>query len=197
MNAYLYLVLFWTVFYFLHTYLANLRVKLWLKAKLNKAYKYYRLIYTLTSTFLFFFLLLYGGSIEKEYLLASTELTTYLGYMFAAFGTIILVKSVKHFSMSTFLGLRAHDDIEEQPEFVRKGIHAYVRHPLYSGLLLIFLGFFFFDPILVTLIHLACLIIYLPVGIYFEEKKLVQLYGEAYLQYKKEVPALFPKKFRG
>jgi hypothetical protein len=31
MHAYLYLALFWAVFYFLHTYLANLEFKIWLR----------------------------------------------------------------------------------------------------------------------------------------------------------------------
>lgn len=196
MMAYFNLIFLWAIFYGSHTFLANLDFKYWLRSKLGNAYKRYRLVYSLFSTVFFLFILIYGSSIEKSYLLATTDLTTYLGYMFAAFGTIILVKSLKHFSLSTFAGFRAHDDLEEQPEFVRKGAHAYVRHPLYAGLLLIFLGFFFFDPILAALIHLICLIIYLPIGIYFEEKKLIQLYGKRYIQYKKEVPALFPTKFR-
>ncbi|MFT6214861.1 MAG: protein-S-isoprenylcysteine O-methyltransferase Ste14 [Roseivirga sp.] len=37
------------------------------------------------------------------------------------------------------------------------------------------------------------LLIYLPIGIYLEEKKLIQTYGKAYIKYKEEVPALIPK----
>ncbi|RPA67708.1 isoprenylcysteine carboxylmethyltransferase family protein [Cyclobacteriaceae bacterium YHN15] len=196
MHAYLYLALFWAVFYFLHTYLANLEFKIWLRTKLRFAYKYYRLIYSLFSTLYFLFILLYGTSLEKKYVLGMTDLTTYLGYMLAAFGTIILVKAFKHFSLSTFSGMKPHDDLEEVHVFVRKGLHQYIRHPLYAGLVLIFLGFFFFEPVLASLIHLACLVIYLPFGIYFEEKKLIRIYGDTYIQYKKEVPAILPTKFR-
>ena len=196
MHAYLNLALFWAVFYLLHTYLANLEFKIWLRHKLRIAYKYYRLIYTVFSTFFFLFILLYGLILEKKYVLTMTDLTTYLGYMFAAFGTIILVKAFKHFSLSTFSGMKPHDDLEEIQVFVKKGLHQYIRHPLYAGLVLIFLGFFFFEPVLASLIHLACLVIYLPFGIYFEEKKLIKIYGETYINYKKEVPAILPTKFR-
>jgi len=196
MDAYLYIALFWAIFYFLHTFLANLEFKIWLRTKMGNAYKYFRLVYSLFSTFFFLFILLYGASLDKKYVLVMTELTTYLGYMLAAFGTIVTVKSMKHFSLSTFTGIKAHDDLAEQPEFVRKGMHAYIRHPLYAGLILIFLGFFLFDPVMASLIHFACLIIYLPFGIYFEEKKLIRIYGEAYIQYQKEVPVLFPMKLR-
>jgi methanethiol S-methyltransferase len=163
---------------------------------MGNAYRYFRLIYSLFSTFFFFFILLYGAGLDKRYVMAISDFSIYLGYMFAAFGTIVTVKSMKHFSLSTFTGIKAHDDIVEQPEFVRKGMHAYLRHPLYAGLLLIFLGFFFFDPVMASFIHFTCLIIYLPVGIYYEEKKLIRIYGETYIKYKKEVPAIFPTKFK-
>ncbi|RZS95283.1 methyltransferase family protein [Cecembia calidifontis] len=197
MTAYILLALFWGIYYSLHTLLASLAFKNKIRSKMGTAYPWYRLLYSLFSAVGLLAILVYGAMIEKRILLANTDFTTYLAYMFAAFGTIIIVKSMKHFSLSSFVGLKPHDDLEERPEFVRKGMHAYVRHPLYAGLLLIFLGFFFFDPVLASLIHLICLIIYLPMGIYFEEKKLIQLYGKSYTQYKKEVPALFPRKFRG
>lgn len=190
------LIFLWALFYSLHSFLANLDFKHWLSAKLGKAFKGYRLVYSLFSTLFFLFIMIYAAGIEKQYLLASTDFTTYLGYMFAAFGTIILVKAFKFFSLATFSGLRMHNDLEEQQELIKTGIHAYVRHPIYTGLLLIFLGFFFYDPVISSLIHLGCLVVYLPAGIYFEEKKLIQLYGEEYIQYKLEVPVLFPTKLR-
>ncbi|MFD2203792.1 methyltransferase family protein [Shivajiella indica] len=196
MEAYLYLVLFWAVFYFLHTFLAKLEFKTWLREKMGNAYRYFRLIYSIFSTIFFFFIILYGTSLQKRFVLAMTDLTTYLGYMLAAFGTIILVKLFKHFSLSTFSGMKPHDDLEDVHVFVRKGLHQYIRHPLYAGLILIFMGFFLFEPVLASLVHLVCLIIYLPFGIYFEEKKLIKIFGETYIQYKKEVPAIFPIKLR-
>ncbi len=190
------LVFLWATFYGLHSLLANLDFKHWLSDKIGHAYKAYRLVYSLFSTVFFLFIMIYGAGIEKQYLLKSTDFTTYLGYMFAGFGTIILVKAFRNFSIATFSGLRLHNDLEEEFELIKSGIHAYVRHPIYSGLLLIFLGFFFFDPVISSLIHLGCLVAYLPVGIFFEEKKLIRLYGKRYTEYKKEVPALFPTKFR-
>ena len=119
---------------------------------------------------------------------------TYLGYMAAAFGTIILVRSMKYISGSKFLGVSAHDDLEDQGPLVIKGVHGYIRHPIYTGLILIFLGYFLYQPYPTSLVHLLMLLIYLPFGIYFEEKKLISTYGKAYLDYRKEVPALIPYK---
>ena len=54
-------------------------------------------------------------------------------------------------------------------------------------------GIFLVSGTMGSLIHLGCLILYLPLGIYFEEKNLISLYGERYREYKKEVPPFFPK----
>jgi protein-S-isoprenylcysteine O-methyltransferase Ste14 len=35
-------------------------------------------------------------------------------------------------------------------------------------------------------------LVYIPIGIYFEEKKLIKMYGDQYVEYKKRVPAIFP-----
>ncbi len=192
--SYLILIILWALFYSTHTFLASLKAKEKIKSSLKSGYKWYRLIYTLFSSVFFFGILIYAATIPAERLLASTDLLTYLGYMFATFGTIIIVKSFKNFSGAKFIGLKPHDDLEENEALVAKGVHAWVRHPIYAGLFLIFLGYLLFAPFLSSLVHLICLIIYLPIGIYFEEKKLITIYGEDYKKYKREVPSIFPYK---
>ncbi|MEI9919134.1 MAG: isoprenylcysteine carboxylmethyltransferase family protein [Bacteroidota bacterium] len=70
----------------------------------------------------------------------------------------------------------------------------HVRHPIYSGVILLVVGFFFFIPNLPTLISCACILIYIPIGIYLEEKKLVATYGDQYIEFRKKVPAIIPEK---
>jgi len=113
--------------------------------------------------------------------------------MLAAFGTIILVKSFKNFSGKRFAGLTPHDDLEIKEELIQTGIHGYIRHPIYAGLILIFTGYFLFSPTLASLIHVGMLMLYLPIGIYLEEKKLLAIFGQAYKNYQSNVPALIPR----
>ena len=71
---------------------------------------------------------------------------------------------------------------------------ARMRHPLYLGLVLIFVGYFMVSTTIGSLIHLVCLVIYLPFGIYFEEKNLLEKFGAAYEDYREKVPAILPLK---
>lgn len=190
---YLILGLGWVLFYSSHTFLATLNIKRKIRSLLKGQYKWYRLAYSLFSSLFFLALFLYAGSIPPIWLFASGPGSTYLGFMLATFGTIICVKSMRDVSVSRFLGLRPQDDLSENEPLVTDGWYGYMRHPLYAGLILIFIGYFLYVPNLSSLFHLAALLLYLPVGIYFEEKKLLTLYGRRYARYQKEIPAIIPR----
>jgi len=74
---------------------------------------------------------------------------------------------------------------------ITNGLYRYVRHPLYTaGLLFIWLS-----PILtVNLIgFFFAITVYIVIGAYFEERRLLQEYGEKYRQYQKVTPFLIPR----
>jgi protein-S-isoprenylcysteine O-methyltransferase Ste14 len=85
---------------------------------------------------------------------------------------------------------------EGQNELITAGPFAYVRHPLYSNLILTlpplliiwFADLLFFIPwiIIIFVSHFVVSI---------EEKGLVDVFGKAYEEYRKNVPALIP--YRG
>ncbi len=196
--GYLTLTFAWAIFYISHTALASLNIKRKIKGVMGNAYKWYRLVYTLFSSLFFLGIFLYAAMLNPNFILKQTDLLTYLGYMLATFGTIISVKAFKRVRISQFLGLKPQDDLTKSEPFISQGLYANVRHPLYSGLILIFVGYFFFQPNWVALVHLASLLVYLPFGIYYEEKKLMEIYPEAYPAYQRDVPALIPnfRKFK-
>jgi protein-S-isoprenylcysteine O-methyltransferase Ste14 len=171
--------------------MAASKLKRILEVKWGDAYKWYRLVYTLISLILFIGIMIQAVLIPKTTLISKSDFTDYLGYMLAGFGTIIATKSSKNYSMKRFLGITP--SVESSEELITTGLYAKVRHPLYSGLVLVFLGYFLFSGSLTSVVHLSCLVLYLPFGIYFEEKNLVLQFGEAYQNYKSKVPALIPK----
>ncbi|SHN20346.1 Protein-S-isoprenylcysteine O-methyltransferase Ste14 [Cyclobacterium lianum] len=160
---------------------------------MGNSYKWYRLSYSLVASFIFLAIFLFAGSIDPIWLFERSNGTTYLGFMLATFGTIIAAKSMKQVELSRFLGLKPHDDLRETEPLIKTGWYQYMRHPLYAGLILIFAGYLFYVPNMASLIHLLALLSYLPFGIYYEEKKLREQYGEKYVRYQNKVPPLIPR----
>ena len=78
-------------------------------------------------------------------------------------------------------------------ELVTDGIYSRLRHPQYSGLFLVSIGLMIQWPTLVTLLLWpVMLLVYYRLAMK-EERKMIELFGERYLQYRKSVPAFFPK----
>lgn len=187
---YLLLALSWTLFYTLHSCFAGSKLKRFFRGKIGMTIKWYRLIYSLGSILFFLGILLQSALIPTFQIFTKGSITEYLAYVFAGFGTIIMVKSVKQISLSRFLGFSSESVPGE--ELVVSGLYSKVRHPLYAGLVLIFVGYFLFAGTAAAALHLICLALYIPIGIYFEEKNLMASYGQTYRKYQEKVPPFFP-----
>lgn len=57
-------------------------------------------------------------------------------------------------------------------------------------------GFWFFIPNVLNLVSILCVFLYLKIGIRLEETKLTEKYGDEYIRYMKEVPAVLPDLIR-
>jgi protein-S-isoprenylcysteine O-methyltransferase Ste14 len=132
-------------------------------------------------------LLFFNASIHSLKFFVSEGPMRYVSLMLTTFGVMIIQSSFRQYSFKGFIGFG-----DETKELRTDGILKHVRHPILAGLILIVLGFFFFIPNLPTMISCICVLIYVPIGIYLEEKKLVAIYGDAYVEYQKKVPAIFP-----
>lgn len=189
------MILSWGLFYSLHSALASGKLKRFLEAKWPQEMKWYRLFYTLFSTLLFIGILVQALFLPNQQILETSPNLSYVGYMLATLGVVLTSRSFKEISFVSFLGLSGKE-IEPTDHLVIRGIYSKMRHPLYLGLILIFLGYFLVSGTGGALIHLSCLIGYLPFGIYFEENNLLKKYGKAYADYQKTVPAIFPLKLK-
>ncbi len=86
--------------------------------------------------------------------------------------------------------------VKKDHELIRTGPYRYVRHPIYTGLLLAFIG--------TALARdewrgvLAVVIVYAALWRKYrlEERWMVESFGDAYRRFRDEVPALIPNPFR-
>jgi protein-S-isoprenylcysteine O-methyltransferase Ste14 len=187
---YLLLVVSWVLLYTLHSNLASSKLKKKNRGKIGMTINWYELIYSLSSSLLLLGILFQSALIPTYLILTKGIVTEYLAYVFAGFGTIIMVKSTKQISLSRLLGIYSGSD--QVDELVVSGLYSKIRHPFYSGFVLIFIGYFLFTGTAAAVVHLICLVFYIRIGSYFEEKNLVDLYGQSYIEYQEKVPAFFP-----
>lgn len=78
-------------------------------------------------------------------------------------------------------------------QLITMGIYRFIRHPQYSGFILMIVGFLVQWPTIITLLMAPALI-----GMYTwlakkEEKVMINLFGDEYLSYMKNVPRFIPK----
>lgn len=79
-------------------------------------------------------------------------------------------------------------------ELVDYGIYKYIRHPQYSGFILIIIGFLIQWPTIITLLMAPVLFIIYKKLSKQEETVMIESFGEEYLEYRKTVPAFVPNR---
>lgn len=120
-----------------------------------------------------------------------------LGQLLAAVGILygLWLTNIWHFLGLCQLFDMPLDGREDcKPPLVVFGLYRWVRHPLYFwGLLFIWL-----TPQMTTnrLALFAVLSVYLYVGTFFEERRLVNEFGDDYRAYQRQVPRLIPWRGR-
>ena len=115
----------------------------------------------------------------------------------AGFG--VLIVAGRGYDLGRFTGLRqlrnrrrGIDEPEDEPLRL-DGLHRYVRHPLYVGLVLILWGIVDDEE---RLALAAWASLYIVIGLRFEERDLIRLHGPRYRDYRVRVPALIPWRGR-
>ena len=179
------LALLWISFGIIHSVLASDTVKKIVQTK------YYRLIYNLLAIILLIPILYFQLTAESKRLMEDSIFNQLLGGIMMSAGIFMMYISIKGYASKEFLGL----DFDKKEPFGLKtdGLSEFVRHPLYTGTLLFFwgtFGFFATETFLTTALFIT---IYVRIGIYFEEKKLVRVFGKDYGEYRKKVPMLIPR----
>jgi protein-S-isoprenylcysteine O-methyltransferase Ste14 len=186
---YFWLALLWILYFILHSVLALFAVKNYFYS-LGINAQLYRLIYVIFAIITLFAIIIFSSIIETRYIFTPDKAWKFGGLILAGWGLVIAKAGFKNYDTKAFLGLGS---LKPEDEFKTDGLLKKMRHPVYTGSILLVLGYFLFDPKLTTLISVSMVILYFIIGIHFEEQKLIKTFGSKYIDYKKKTPMLIPR----
>ena len=184
-----------------HSILASNKVKKLFQYRFGNRIAYYRIGYNIISVISF--IIIY-------HLLPTINITLYdlpspydlIILFFQLLSLIGFIWSTRYFSSGEFIGwsqikrLRKgnydSNDLDENSTLRIEGPYKYSRHPIYFFSIV----FLVMRPVmsLSYFIIVVIFVVYFYIGSVFEEKRLVEKFGEAYMKYQKSVPRIIPIK---
>jgi protein-S-isoprenylcysteine O-methyltransferase Ste14 len=188
-------------FCIVHSILASNKVKKAFQNNFGNLIAYYRIGYNIISVILLITIYPYFPQINitlydlpnpYDLIILFMQLLSLMGFVWSA----------GYFSSGEFIGLNQIKrlrngnynpaDIDEYSTFRVEGPYKYSRHPVYFFSIL----FLIMRPVmsLTYFIIVVIFVVYFYIGSLFEEKRLVEKFGVAYIDYQKTVPRIIPVK---
>ncbi len=193
------IVLLFSLFAFSHTWLASRKLKTALVEKIGNRIAFYRMFYNVSS--ILFFLAFIAVAPKPDVIIYDLQFPfDIITFALQVLSLIGLIWTFSQFDSKEFLGISQiiryfngtykEETLDEKQELKFDGAFKHSRHPVYLFSIL-FLGF---RPqmSLFYLILFICSVVYFYVGSIYEEKKLVEVFGNEYREYQKRTPRIFP-----
>jgi protein-S-isoprenylcysteine O-methyltransferase Ste14 len=188
----------WGAFALFHSFTVSERYERWARGFLGdeRFRAYHRLLFTLYSAVATAAVLLYARSLPDARLYRLDGISRYAFHALQLCGAALLLWTP--WDLKEFVGLRQWErhrrgEVETQGRnerlFTGKG-YGLVRHPLYLGCSMLLA----FHPVQTrnSAATAAAVIAYFHIGTFFEERRLVRIFGDAYREYQRRVPRFFP-----
>ena len=194
--SYLLVVIMWTAYCALHSFLISIRFTALMTRLLKKYYAFYRLFYVVISFILLVPLIRFTGEIESPVIMTYDARLSAARYALMSVSLLMFFwafffdyDSLSFFGIRQILNLAKPKTAAIPVELKRNGLLGMVRHPMYLALILYLWcqAFRMMDLVVNTLLTL-----YVLIGTWLEERKLVLEFGETYLRYQRQVPMLIP-----
>lgn len=129
-----------------------------------------------------------AGSLLMQRFVPATPSTFWLGAALVAAGIAVAIWARVHLA-GNWSGTVT---LKEDHSLTRDGPYRFARHPIYTGLLLAILGSAIAEGEWRGLVGLGLITLSFLRKISIEEQFLTAQFGDAYLRYRQEVPALIP-----
>jgi protein-S-isoprenylcysteine O-methyltransferase Ste14 len=185
------------IFYASHSLLAANAVKHAIQQNFSRFYRFYRLVYSILSTFLLAFVMWwFVAKHQFDFLFLPSPVTKAISFAAFFLGSLLVIISVIKYGVIDFIGfdslLKKNEKKLEPTKLNTTGLNAIVRHPIYTGVLLLLIGLLLWLPTKMTIITVLITLAYLEIGIYLEEQKLVEEFGNGYKIYRQKVKKIIP-----
>lgn len=193
---YLIIIILWTVYCVLHSYMISISFTGLMNRLLKKYFAFYRLFYVIISIILLIPLINYTGQLDNNVIIVYGQYADILrqilsyGSLFMFFWAFFFdYDSLSFFGIRQILSFRKTSEANSPGEIKKRGLLGLMRHPMYLALI-IYLWCHTFK--IADIVVNTVLTVYIIIGTILEEKKLVLEFGEQYTRYQKEVPMLVP-----
>jgi protein-S-isoprenylcysteine O-methyltransferase Ste14 len=187
------LILFLIAYCVLHSLLASLPIKAGARRVFGDAAdRWYRLAYNTLAIITLLPLLPLLALLPDQVLYVVPAPWRWLMFGGQALAVLGMLEAVRQTDTAHFLGLRQLRGAEPaESELVESGLYAHVRHPIYTaGLLFIWLSPAMSANLLTVYIFWS---LYMVLGTFHEEQRLVREFGATYESYRQRVPRLIPR----
>jgi methanethiol S-methyltransferase len=174
-----------------HSLLASTGIKdLFRRTFGNGFMKFYRLFYNVFSVVSILPVLYLMLTLPDDALYQVPAPFNYVMGVGQGVSVALLLVAALQTDLLSFAGLRQLFEEEKTGKLITGGLYRFVRHPLYTfGLLILWLSP---NMSVNTFVVYLALTLYILIGIYFEERKLLRDFGQEYVEYRSRTPMLIP-----
>lgn len=172
-----------------HSFLASHLAKDLFRLQVGNS-NFYRLVYNIFAGISFLPVLYLVATLPDQPLYQVPAPWSYFMLGGQALAVLLLFVAFMQTDGLSFIGVRQLFEKESTGALVTRGLYRVVRHPLYTfSLLYVWLSPSVSQNSLVFYIGVT---LYVLIGAYFEERKLLRDFGDAYAEYKSKTPMLIP-----
>jgi protein-S-isoprenylcysteine O-methyltransferase Ste14 len=181
-----------------HSALISRPVTRYLEVRLGPVFRFYRLFFNIFSVLSFFPLYWFYRSLHSAPVFEWNGYLRIAQALLLGAGGLLFILGARHYNGGQFLGLRQIRErkssrlLTESDDLDISGVLGVTRHPWYLGAILMMWA---------RALDIAAIVantvftVYLVVGTYLEERKLVVEFGDRYRVYQNNVSMLFPVKW--
>jgi protein-S-isoprenylcysteine O-methyltransferase Ste14 len=194
---YLLLALGWAAYGAVHSALISQTATRFLGRRPGAVLRFHRLAFNAIAVVLLVPMVWYTVSLSQAPFFRWAGPLRAVQYLLIVCGLLLLAAGGRHYSLGQFVGISqlrgpSRAGLASGGGIDSRGILGVIRHPWYTGVLLLLWAT---DLDLSRLVTSTTLTAYVLVGTILEERKLVREFGDAYRDYQKRVSMFVPLKW--